>query len=392
MDRTGAEKLLLQGRIFEWNQRRLIEKPVPELDGANFNGVDLTDVDLGGMNLDGAVLREATLSSCNLEGASLVGADLSGIDLRSADLDRTNLRGATLDRADLRKANLNCARLMESSLRCADLRQARLMETDFTGAELTGAKFHKAICQGTLFCAVNLAEVTGLNKIHHEGPSHITTDSLAFSSGRIPGRFLQQCGLAPWEIISARMYDSSLTPRDIEELQYKVFDLRAQGPLVIGGIFISYSWTDEKFVNKLYRRLVNAGASVWLDRHSLVAGPLQKQVFRAIRLNDVVIVVLSRNSTKSDWVENELEMARRKEIDESRDVLCPIAIDDSWKTKMNVTEPNRALWLTLKQKLVIDFSKWRSKAFEPAFEKLYRGLKIYYPPKDSAQEDEDKGE
>src|SRR5208282_5493394 len=349
MDRTGAEKLLLQGRIFEWNQRRLIEKPVPELDGANFNGVDLTDVDLGGMNL---------------EGASLVGADLSGIDLRSADLGRTNLRGATLDRADLRKANLNCARLMESSLRCADLRQARLMETDFTGAELTGAKFHKAICQGTLFCAVNLAEVTGLNKIHHEGPSHITTDSLAFSSGRIPGRFLQQCGLAPWEIISARMYDSSLTPRDIEELQYKVFDLRAQGPLVIGGIFISYSWTDEKFVNKLYRRLVNAGASVWLDRHSLVAGPLQKQVFRAIRLNDVVIVVLSRNSTKSDWVENELEMARRKEIDESRDVLCPIAIDDSWKTKMNVTEPNRALWLTLKQKLVIDFSKWRSKAFE----------------------------
>ena len=59
MDRTDAEKLLLQGRIYEWNQRRLIEKPVPELGGANFNGVDLMDVDLGGMNLDGAVLRDA---------------------------------------------------------------------------------------------------------------------------------------------------------------------------------------------------------------------------------------------------------------------------------------------------------------------------------------------
>src|SRR5208283_2491135 len=94
-----------------------------------------------------------------------------------------------------------------------------LMETDFTGAVLTGAKFHKAICQGTLFCAVNLAEVTGLDKIRHEGPSHITTDSLTLSSGSIPERFLQQCGLTPWEIISARMYDPSLTPRDIEELQ-----------------------------------------------------------------------------------------------------------------------------------------------------------------------------
>ena len=108
---------------------------------------------------------------------------------------------------------------------------------------------------------------------------------------------------------------------------------RNRGPLYIGGVFISYSHADAKFVDKVYERLGEEGASVWLDRHDMVAGPLQKQVSRAIRLNDVVLLVLSEASVKSDWVENELDMARRKEKEEKRDVLCPVALDDAWKAK-----------------------------------------------------------
>ena len=63
------------------------------------------------------------------------------------------------------------------------------------------------------------------------------------------------------------------------------------------------------FVDKIYARLKQEGANVWLDRHDMVAGPMQKQVFQGIRLNDVVLMVLSESSLKSDWVENELDMA-----------------------------------------------------------------------------------
>jgi len=76
------------------------------------------------------------------------------------------------------------------------------------------------------------------------------------------------------------------------------------------------------------------GVSVWLDHHDLIAGPLQEQIDRAIRLQDVVLLVLSEASVESDWVEHELEVAREKEKTEKRDVLCPVALDETWKAKM----------------------------------------------------------
>ena len=97
----------------------------------------------------------------------------------------------------------------------------------------------------------------------------------------------------------------------------------------------------------------------------MVAGPLQKQVSRAIRLNDVVLLVLSEASIKSDWVENELDMARRKEKEENRDVLCPVALDESWKAKaFDLETDDRALWRTLTHKNILDFSGWKTKAFD----------------------------
>ena len=111
---------------------------------------------------------------------------------------------------------------------------------------------------------------------------------------------------------------------------------------------------------------------------------MQLQIFDAMRETDAVVLVLSESSINSDWVENELEMARKMEKLQERDVLCPVALDDSWKEKMAPTEPNRAVWLPLQQKLVLDFSK---KTFTEQFDKLLRGLKIYYKPESDSAPD-----
>jgi hypothetical protein len=198
---------------------------------------------------------------------------------------------------------------------------------------------------------------------------------------------LQGCGLAPWEILNARLYDPNLTPHEISELQKAIFDKRAQGPLFIGGMFVSYSWEDAKFVDELYGRLIKEELSIWLDRHDLVAGPVQAQISNAIRLNDIVLLVLSKSAIQSDWFESELEMARRREKNEKRDVLCPIALDDWWKKKLNPNESDYALWRTITKKNVLDFSVWTTEAFEPVYQKLVRGLKTYYPPADKASSD-----
>jgi uncharacterized protein YjbI with pentapeptide repeats len=437
MERDEALSLLKESRVEEWNQRRQREEEISslsgadlseahlyqanlsranlsraKLSGANLSQANLSRANLSQANLSQAELREADLSQADLSRADLSGADLSGAgligaDLYQADLSRANLNGANLSRAKLRGANLSRAKLRganligadlsqanlsgaslsganlsEADLSQANLSQANLMRANLREANLTESNLQNAMTGWTLFTFVDLSTVKGLDSIYHSGPSSIGQETLANSKVRIPEPFLKGCGFTPWEILSCRLYDPNLTPHEISELQYQVFDKRANGPLFIGGVFISYSWSNAKFVDKLYARLKEEQASVWLDRHDMVAGALQKQIHRAIRLNDIVVLVLSKASIESDFVANELEMARKKEKEEKRDVLCPIALDGAWKKKMDADEPNRALWLTLKQKNVLDFSKWKTKAFEPVYEKLVRGLKINYPRSD----------
>ena len=341
-------------------------------------GATLRGATLSGAKLSGADLSEADLSEADLSGADLREADLRWANLSEAILREADLRGAILSKAKLRGATLSKAKLRGADLRAADLRGAILSEAKLRGADLSEAQMG-----GTVLCSL-VSEVQGIGSIQHDGPSFISTDTLVLSKGRIPVSFLRGCGLAPWEVLNARLYDPNLTPSEIEELLYKVFDKRTHGPIFIGGLFISHSWKNSDFVDMLYERLKKEGANVWLDRHHAVAGPLQKQIDRAIRLNDVVLIVLSKAAIESDWVENELEMARKKEKEEKRDVLCPIALDDSWKSKLEPDEPYRGLWRTLTQKNVLDFSKWDSGEFESTYEKLIRGLKIYYPPADKS--------
>ncbi len=197
--------------------------------------------------------------------------------------------------------------------------------------------------------------------------------------GGIAVEFLRGCGLLPWEVLEARLYNTDLTAREISQLQARILDKRAQGPFA--RVFISYSHVDAKFAEKLAARLGKAGFPVFIDRADLVAGPMQAQIANAIRCADVVVPVLSNASTTSDWVENEVEMARAKEKRENRCVLCPVALDDSWRAKLEYETSDRQLWRVLTKMCIVDFSKWKTKAFNREFEKLLRGIKIHYEPK-----------
>jgi len=343
MDRDEAIKLLRDGKdgVKEWNRWRVEEEEIPD-----FGGASLSDANLRRANLSGAYLRDANLS----------GANLSRANLSRANLSRANLRDANLSRAYLRDANLS-------------------------GANLSGANLCDANVGYTTFGYLDLSVVTSLNTIDHHGPSTLGVDTLQKSNGKIPDEFLRGCGLSPWEVLNAKLYDPTLSASEVTDIQYQIFSERTKGAFSINGVFISYAWgdkeddfNDSKFVEELRKQLYDAGLNVWLDRHNMIAGDIVKQVDRAIRLNDVVIVVLSKWSVDSDWVEHELETARRKEKLEGRDVLCPVALDDSWKQRVD----GDPLWRQLKKKLVVDFSEWDTEAFETAFKTLRDGLKVNY--------------
>ena len=304
----------------------------------------------------------------------------SQASLNGADLSFMNLRDLDLRRADLRKVNL-----FGADLRGSDLRGASLLQADLSGAILHGINLSQAACGQTVFANVDLASVIGLEQTVHAAPSSIGTDTLSRSGGNIPETFLRGCGLSPWEILSAELYKRELTPPTLADLQYRIFDAWTKGRSLINGCFISYSWKDAEFVDRLRDRLMSEGINVWLDRHDMVAGTIQDQVWRAIQFHHATILVLSKDSVASDWVENELDMARSKEKAEGRAVLCPLTLDDAWKAKVGAEDgpgdPSRHLWRTLTQKLILDFSEWRTQAFDDVFQKLVRGLNTNYAPR-----------
>jgi hypothetical protein len=301
----------------------------------------------------------------DLTAAWLTGEDLTGAYFRDARLTGADIDFACLKDTNFVGANLVGASLISSELEFANLSGANLRDTDFTGARF----------KETIFVGSDLSVAKSLCDVEHYGPSHISIDTLQKSGGSIPVSFLRGCGLNDWEIESAKLYKPNLSSEEINDIQYRIHDLRVSRAFQINPLFISYSHSDSAFVDAIEKHLNQNGVRFWRDIHHAKAGRLETQIDRAIHLNDIVLLILSEHSTNSDWVEYEARKAREKERKSGKDALCPVALDDSWKT---CRWPER-----LKEQImeynILDFSNWLDQnQFERMFARLIEGLAIFY--------------
>ena len=343
--------ILRQG-VEAWNRWR---QGNPEI-RPDLRGADLASANLIGANLSGAVLIDADLVHAKLENADLGNADLTSADLRGTNLTDTNFSGANLTGSSLFGAGLEGTNFSKTNLQDADFQRIELGAVIFSDTDLSIAK--------------------GLASMYHVSPSEISFSTLHKSKGRIPEKFLRGCGMSDWEIESAKLYNPDLSNEEINDIQYRVHDLRVRQALQINPLFISYSHSDGPFVNAIEKRLIKEGIRFWRDKHHATAGRLETQIDRAIMLkNDVVLLVLSEHSTNSDWVEHEARKAREKEKQSGKDVLCPVALDDSWKT---CRWPER-LREQIMEYNILDFSNWQdANSFQKMFGKLLEGLNLFY--------------
>ncbi|HWW60121.1 MAG TPA: TIR domain-containing protein, partial [Thermoanaerobaculia bacterium] len=252
----------------------------------------------------------------------------------------------------------------------SDFRNASFAYTIFEGSYLKGADFTKARIAFTRFADVDLSSVIGLEEAIHDAPSTVGLDTLKKSRGLIPESFLRGCGLSDVEIEFAKLYRENLTSDEITDITYRIHELRGTCPIQLNPVFISYSHKDATFVDQLEKRLKAAGIRFWRDIHDLKAGRLETQIDRAIRLNPVVVLVLSQHSVESDWVEYEASKARALEKELKRDVLCPVALDDTWKT---CAWPG-PLRRQIEDYNILDFSS----DIDGQFAKLKEGLGLFY--------------
>jgi uncharacterized protein YjbI with pentapeptide repeats len=375
---------------------------------ASLNGANLESANLAGANIFRAGLYRTNLRLANLSRAQiretiaqeaiLIGADLSDARFSDVDMTQANLKDAifvhanlqsvlleqaNLENADFSRSNVYGLRFKDAFLLNANIKGAEFNNVTFNKTDLSFVTFEGAMLNGVSFTDSDISHASmgytslidsdlsssrGLDTIVHIGKSNISTNTLFSSKGEIPEVFLRGCGLSDWEIETAKLYKPNLTNQEIDEILYRVHDLRAHQPVQISPLFISYSHADSGFVDKMEKSLDKLGIRFWRDTHHATAGRLEKQIDLAIRHNPTVLVILSKNSIESDWVEFEVNLARKIEKETKRDVLCPVALDDSWKT----SSWSEITMEQVKKYNILDFSQWND---DEKFEKMFIGLK-----------------
>jgi len=348
------------------------------------------EIDLSKANLDGLHLHRINLFKANLRKTDLDSADLSGADLEQTNMElcslyKANLHAVNLQRANLWAANLVRANLTQSILYATSFRNASFSNSNLEDADLSSANLRDAILIGTnlsntflentTFGRNDLSTAIGLNTVKHNAPSIMDFNTIQLSQGKIPLEFLRGCGLSDLDIEYTKLANPELTTQEVSEITHRIFELKDTRPIQISPLFISYSHANSAFVDKLETKLNEKGIRFWRDIHDAKAGRLETQIDRAIRHNPTVLLILSEHSTSSDWVEHEARLARKLEKELGRDVLCPIALDDSWKT---CNWPERIKEQIMEYN-ILDFSNWENDAaLDKIFKKLIDGLDMFY--------------
>ena len=300
------------------------------------------------LDLSDANLRRADFVHAKLNGAIFHDANLEWADFRWADLIGADLTGARLPRADFHKADLSGA----------VLKRAELIDANFEDANLRGADLAEAIFAHTRLLNTDLATAKGLAATVHRGPSDLDLETLA-KSGYLPSEFLRGCGVNDAAIQAAHLYDENSLSESLER----------------GGdyysSFISHSSRDKVFVERLYADLQSHGIRCWYAVHDMRIGDrILDTVYSAIRKQEKLLLVLSKDSVTSEWVRDEVEKAFAEERDRGTTVVFPIRIDDSaMNSAMAWAEKIRT------GRHIGDFQQWQNEAtYKKAFKRLLRDL------------------
>lgn len=170
---------------------------IPE--GANFQGLRLSERDLQRSRFEGALLKNTRLRNCLLQGAVFKSCNLSGADLRWADLSGALFDRCQLNGADLRGCNLTQARIVDCDLFAANLDNSILDEAIIDHCAMAAPSFHNSSCRGLRLSNSQVtqgffdsATLTGA-QIHHMLFRDCTLTNARFDQTRLDNCCFRAC-------------------------------------------------------------------------------------------------------------------------------------------------------------------------------------------------------
>jgi hypothetical protein len=151
-------------------------------------------------------------------------------------------------------------------------------------------------------------------------------------------------------------------------------------PIQFDSCFISYSTNDQDFAHKLYSRMKQESLRVWYAPEAMQGGQeIYSQIDMAIRVYYKFMLVISKNSMRSNWVKTEIRSAKRKEMQHKRRVLFPIRLVPLEEIKTwTLFDPDAGTDLAaeIRGYFMPDFSNWKDDvSFEDAFARLLNDLR-----------------
>jgi len=299
---------------------------------AHVKGTILQDYSVRELLTSGIGIHKSLVSK-NLKGANLAGFDLTGADLTEADISGADLQGAKLNNAKLIKT--------------------QAIGTLFNDADLTGACIEGwNIDHTTQLNGVNCRYIYLLNDQRERRPSFSEFGEDQFSK------------------LFEKVFYTINTIFGVKGVEYipSFFNEALQ----FNSCFISYTSTDEGFAKRLYQDLKNNNVRCWFAPENIKIGDkIRPKIDESIHSYDKLLIILSENSVKSNWVEHEIETALDKEAEQGHPVLFPIKIDDAvmslktgWAAKIR------------RERHIGDFREWmNSQKYEEALQRLLRDLK-----------------
>ena len=131
----------------------------------------------------------------------------------------------------------------------------------------------------------------------------------------------------------------------------------------VGGVFVSYSHSDNDVVDGLTARFERDRINYWRDDKDLLVGDvIDEAISRGIHQSILFLIVLTPNSITSRWVHRELDEAAHEEV-ESGKVVLPVLAKNL---------PANEIPLRLRRKLYVDLS---GQGFESGYQKLATSIR-----------------
>lgn len=243
-----------------------------------------------------------------------------------------------------------------------------LSKNKFLSFDLSKSKFKSSFLNQNTFsnCIISSNTIESSNHIRENEFSFIDFQTI-LKSENINPKILEKCFGITDNIIKDKI--SRITKKS----EYQT-------------VFISYSFKDKIFANRLNKSLSNKGVSTFLWEKDAPGGrSLSKIMKENIKDKDRLLFIASKNSIKSKASHFELTQGRLKQEISWEETLYPIHIDhflfELEKESIKPKDKQEEYWLNineLKEINSVDFTNWNESQSEINFEKkvtkLIKGL------------------